>query len=129
MSTENTKILIVDDDAFLIDMYALKFTQNNFIVSTAFNGKEAIEKLTAGFNPDIILLDIMMPEMDGFEMLEKINKENISPKSVKIILSNKGQQSDIDTGIKLGASGYIIKASNTPAEVVSQVNEILSKVK
>ncbi len=129
MSTENTKILIVDDDAFLIDMYALKFTQNNFIVSTAFNGKEAIEKLTAGFNPDIILLDIMMPEMDGFEMLEKINKENLSPKSVKIILSNKGQQSDIDTGIKLGASGYIIKASNTPAEVVSQVNEILNKVK
>ncbi len=129
MSTENTKILIVDDDAFLIDMYALKFTQNNLIVSTAFNGKEAIEKLTAGFNPDIILLDIMMPEMDGFEMLEKINKENLSPKSVKIILSNKGQQSDIDTGIKLGASGYIIKASNTPAEVVSQVNEILNKVK
>jgi CheY-like chemotaxis protein len=129
MNTENKKILIVDDDAFLIDMYALKFTQNNFIVSTAFNGKEAIEKLNAGFSPDIILLDIMMPEMDGFEMLEKINTENISPSSVKIILSNKGQQSDIDTGIKLGASGYIIKASNTPAEVVSQVNEILNKVK
>lgn len=129
MDTENKKILIVDDDAFLIDMYALKFTQNNFIVSTAFNGKEAIEKLTAGFIPDIILLDIMMPEMDGFEMLEKINTENISPSSVKIILSNKGQQSDIDTGMKLGASGYIIKASNTPAEVVSQVNEILNKVK
>lgn len=129
MNTENKKILIVDDDAFLIDMYALKFTQNNFIVSTAFNGKEAIEKLNAGFSPDIILLDIMMPEMDGFEMLEKINTENISTSSVKIILSNKGQQSDIDTGIKLGASGYIIKASNTPAEVVSQVNEILNKVK
>lgn len=129
MNTENKKILIVDDDAFLIDMYALKFTQNNFIVSTAFNGKEAIEKLNAGFSPDIILLDIMMPEMDGFEMLEKINTENISPSSVKIILSNKGQQSDIDTGMKLGASGYIIKASNTPAEVVSQVNEILNKVK
>ncbi len=129
MDTENKKILIVDDDAFLIDMYALKFTQNNFIVSTAFNGKEAIEKLNAGFSPDIILLDIMMPEMDGFEMLKKINTENISPSSVKIILSNKGQQSDIDTGIKLGASGYIIKASNTPAEVVSQVNEILNKVK
>jgi CheY-like chemotaxis protein len=129
MNTENKKILIVDDDAFLIDMYALKFTQNNFIVSTAFNGKEAIEKLNAGFSPDIILLDIMMPEMDGFEMLEKINAENISPSSVKIILSNKGQQSDIDTGMKLGASGYIIKASNTPAEVVSQVNEILNKVK
>lgn len=129
MSTENIKILIVDDDAFLIDMYALKFTQNNFIVSTAFNGKEAIDKLKSGFVPDIILLDIMMPEMDGFEMLEQINKENLSPKSVKIILSNKGQQSDIDTGIKLGASGYIIKASNTPAEVVSQVNEILVKAK
>lgn len=121
------KILIVDDDAFLIDMYALKFTQNNFEVSTAFNGKEAIEKLQKGLIPNIILLDIMMPEMDGFQMMQKMSEGNIAPTAIKIVLSNKGQQEDIDTGLKLGASGYIIKASNTPAEVVAQVLEIVNK--
>ena len=64
-----------------------------------------------------------MPEMDGFEMLEKINKDNLSPDSTKIILSNKSQQSDIDRGNSLGASGYIVKANSTPAEVISQVVE------
>ncbi|MES2416468.1 MAG: response regulator transcription factor [Patescibacteria group bacterium] len=127
METSKMKILIVDDDAFLIDMYALKFTQNNFEVSTAFNGKEAIEKLQKGLIPNIILLDIMMPEMDGFQMMQKMSEGNIAPTAIKIVLSNKGQQEDIDTGLKLGASGYIIKASNTPAEVVAQVLEIVNK--
>ena len=65
--------------------------------------------------------------MDGFEMLEKINEDNLSPDSTKIILTNKSQQSDIDRSNNLGASGYIVKASSTPAEVISQVVEILSK--
>jgi CheY-like chemotaxis protein len=72
-------------------------------------------------------MDIIMPEMDGFEMLEKINKDNLSPNSVKIILSNKSQQSDIDRGNSLGASGYIVKANSTPGEVINKVMEILSK--
>ena len=127
MEGEKKKILIVDDDSFLLDMYALKFSQNNFEVYTASGGLQVIEKLKDGLKPDIILMDIIMPEMDGFEMLEKINKDNLSPNSVKIILSNKSQQSDIDQGNSLGASGYIVKANSTPAEVIEQVVEILSK--
>ena len=92
MEREKRKILIVDDDTFLLDMYALKFSQNNFEVHTASSGAQAIEKLTSGFNPDVLLMDIIMPEMDGFEMLTKINKEKLCPDSVKIILSNKSQQ-------------------------------------
>ena len=121
------KILIVDDDTFLLDMYAFKFSQHNFEVYTAPSGLQVIEKLKDGLKPDIILMDIIMPEMDGFEMLEKINKGNLSPNSTKIILSNKSQQSDIDRGSNLGASGYIVKASSTPAEVIEQVVGILSK--
>ena len=86
MEGEKKKILIVDDDTFLLDMYAFKFSQNNFEVYTASSGSQVIEKLKDGLKPDIILMDIIMPEMDGFEMLEKINKDNLSPNSTKIIL-------------------------------------------
>jgi CheY-like chemotaxis protein len=121
------KILIVDDDSFLLDMYALKFSQNNFEVHSSSDGAQAIEKLKGGLVPDIILLDIIMPTMDGFEMLEHINKENLSPNSLKIILSNKSEDKDVERGNSLGAAGYIVKANSTPAEVITQVTEILSK--
>jgi len=127
MEGDKRKILIVDDDTFLLDMYAFEFSQHNFEVYTAPGGLQVIEKLKDGLKPDIILVDIIMPEMDGFEMLEKINKDNLSPSSTKIILSNKSQQADIDKGNSLGASGYIAKANSTPVEVIEQVIGILSK--
>ncbi len=121
------KILIIDDDNFLIDMYALKFSESNFDVETALGPDLALDKLNDGLNPDIILIDIVMPKMDGFELLEKINKANLAQKSCKIILSNRGQKSDIERGKELGAAGYIIKASATPSEVITQVREILEQ--
>ena len=127
MDGQKRKILIVDDDAFLLDMYAIKFSQNNFEVHTAMGGTQSIDKLKAGLVPDIILMDLIMPEMDGFEMLEKINTEKLSPNSVKIVLSNKSQQSDIERATNLGVAGYIVKASSTPIEVVEQVIGILNK--
>jgi CheY-like chemotaxis protein len=127
MEGDKRKILIVDDDTFLLDMYAFKFSQHNFEVFTAPGALQVIEKLKDGLKPDIILMDIIMPDMDGFEMLEKINKDNLSPNSTKIILSNKSQQSDVDRGNNLGVSGYIVKANSTPQEVIEQVVGILSK--
>ncbi|HTE48963.1 MAG TPA: response regulator [Candidatus Paceibacterota bacterium] len=127
MENEKKKILIVDDDSFLLDMYALKFSQNNFEVHTVVSGAQAIEKLKSGLNPDVILIDIIMPEMDGFQMLEKIIADKLALNSIKIILSNKSQQSDIDRGNSLGVAGYIIKANSTPVEVINQVSNILVK--
>ncbi len=127
MEGDKKKILIVDDDNFLLDMYALKFSQNNFEVYTASGGQEVLDKLKGGFKPDVILMDIIMPEMDGFEMLAKINAEKLSPDSIKIILSNKSQQSDVEQGAALGVAGYIVKANSTPAEVIEQVVTILNK--
>ena len=127
MDTNKKKILIVDDDSFLLDMYALKFSQHNFEVYTAESGLGAIEKLKGGLNPDVLLMDIIMPEMDGFEMLTQINNEKLSPNSIKIILSNKSEQSDIERGNSLGVAGYIIKANSTPVEVINQVINILGK--
>ncbi|MCX6752222.1 MAG: response regulator [Candidatus Nomurabacteria bacterium] len=127
MEGEKRKILIINDDSFLLDMYALKFSQNNFEVYTATSAAQALKKLNEGLDPVVMLVDIIMPEMDGFEMLEKINKEKLSPNSKKIILSNKSQQSDIDKGNDLGVAGYIIKANSTPLEVINQVISILGK--
>lgn len=127
MEGEKRKILIADDDSFLLDMYALKFSQNNFEVYTAINGLEILEKIKEGLNPDIILIDIIMPEMDGFEVLEKMKNEKLCENSIKIILSNKSEQSDMERGNNLGVSGYIIKANSTPREVIEQVVDILKK--
>ncbi len=130
METTNIKtILIVDDDSFLLDMYSLKFSKSNFSVSTASSPTMALEKLRKGLSPDIMLLDIMMPEMDGFELLEKIRAENISPDSVVIFLSNRGQPSDVTQAKALGAAGYIIKASSTPSEVIEKVVELVDNAK
>jgi len=125
----NKKILIIDDDNFLLDMYALKFSKSNFEVHTALGPEIALEVLRKGLLPDIILLDIMMPVMDGFEMMEKMKEENLGTKAIKIILSNRGQPSDIARGEALGAVGYIVKASSTPSEVIEKVNEIINKQK
>jgi CheY-like chemotaxis protein len=129
MEGEKKKILIVDDDNFLLDMYAFKFSQSDFEVHTALGGKQALQKLKEGLKPDVILMDIIMPEMDGFQMFEKINTEKLSENSAKIILSNKGQQEDIDRGMSLGASGYIVKVNSTPVEVIDKVIKILAEKK
>ena len=126
MENENKKILIVDDDSFLLDMYALKFSKSNFTVAAALGPEAALEQLRKGLSPDIILLDIMMPVMDGFELLEKIKGENLSPNSIVIFLSNRGQPSDISHAESLGASGYIVKASSTPSEVIDKVINIIN---
>jgi CheY-like chemotaxis protein len=126
MEAISKKILIVDDDNFLLDMYALKFSKSNFIVNAALGSEIALEKLRGGFIPDVILLDIIMPVMDGFQFVEKIREEKLASDSVIIFLSNRGQQSDVARAKELGASGYIVKASSTPAEVIEKVNEIIN---
>jgi|SRR3989344_3781883 len=119
-------ILIIDDDEFLLDMYSLKFREQNFNVEIAFSGNEAFEKIKNGFLPDIILLDIIMPQMDGFEFLRLAKAEGILGKTKVIILTNLGQKEDIEKGMSLGASDYIIKAYLTPSEVVKKVNAMIT---
>jgi CheY-like chemotaxis protein len=121
----NLKILIADDDKFLIDMYSLKFSQEGYDVSVASNGQEVIDKIDKGEIPDIFLLDIIMPVMDGFALTEEIKKRDSCSRAAVIILSNLGSKEDIDRGVELGVDGYIIKASATPSEVVSKVADII----
>lgn len=120
------KIYLVDDDRFLLDMYSMKFKSAGMNVTACQGGNFVLEELRKGTPPDAILLDIVMPEVDGFAVLEAINRENLAPKTKIIILSNQGQDSDIERAKELGAAGYIIKASAIPSEVLERTTKILS---
>src|SRR3989344_9069379 len=122
---DNTKILLVDDDEFLLDMYALKFKEAGFDIDVATSGEDALNKLQKG-SYGIMLLDIVMPILDGFEVLAKIKRDNIASSVPVIVLSNLGQKEDIDRGIALGAKDYVIKAHFTPSEVVEKVKSVLA---
>jgi len=127
MDNTKHKILIIDDDEFLLDMYAVKFKEEGFEVDIAREGKEALNKIKEGASPEVVLLDVVMPGMDGFELLETIRKEKLIPTSKIIMLSNLGQKEHLDKGMSLGAADYIVKAYFTPSEVVKRVNEVLKK--
>ncbi len=123
----NKKVLIVDDDQFLLNMYSLKFKKNNFEVDTVAGANYALEKLRAGAKYDAIIFDIVMPGMDGFDMAETMKKEKLGGEAKLIALTNQSQQGDIDRGKEIGISSYIVKASTVPTEVVAQVEDLLKK--
>lgn len=123
MSDEkNIKILLVDDDKFLLDMYSLKFKKSGLEIDTSSSSQGALAKLQGGASYNIILLDIIMPGMDGLELLSKIKSEKLLPSATIIMLTN--QADDYEKAKNLGVDGYIIKATTIPSEVVEQVLEI-----
>jgi len=117
-------VLLVDDDKFLLDMYKKKFEQSGLEVDLALGSHEALEKLRNGKKHDIIILDIIMPTMDGIELLQTIRKEKLAPHSNIIMLSNESDKSKIEEAKKLGIKGYIVKATSIPSEVVEETLKI-----
>jgi two-component system chemotaxis response regulator CheY len=117
-------VFLVDDDRFLLDMYSMKFKAAGHTVEAIPDPKAALDKLRGGAKPDIVLLDIVMPSMTGFEFLEAVRKENLASGAAVIMLSNQGAQEDIDKALSLGAAGYIIKASSIPSEVLEKAISI-----
>src|SRR5438552_3111162 len=113
------KILIIDDDRFLLDMYSLKFKKSGLEIDTASNGTSALEKIKSGSKFDIILLDIIMPGIDGLDILKQIREEKLVTDSVIIMLTN--QADDFEKAKSFNVDGYIIKATTIPSEVVDQV--------
>lgn len=124
MTEFKAKILIVEDDESLYQMYKIKFEKEWYEVMVANNGLQASTKV-ADFKPDMILLDIMMPDMDWFETL-KVMKQQSSLKTKIIMLSNLDKKEDIDKAMLLWADDYIIKANTTPKQVVEKVSKMLN---
>lgn len=125
MEENKKKILIVDDDKFLLDMYSGKFQKEGIEVLTSSSSTDTLAKLRDGLNPDIILLDIIMPTMDGLELLEIIRKEKLAKDSVVVMLTNQADSED--QAEKLGMDGFIVKAMAIPSEVVKTVLDIYNK--
>jgi len=119
------KILLVEDDPFLIEIYSTKLKEAGFQVDTAEDGDTALRKVKENL-PELMLLDVVLPNFNGWEILRKI-KEDKEIKSVKVvILSNLGEKEEIEKGINLGATKYLVKAHYTPSEVITEVKKILN---
>jgi len=119
------KILVVEDDKFLRELIVSKLTKENYIVLTAFDGEEGIKKIKEE-KPDLVLLDLILPGIDGFEVLSQMKRDIIVSSIPVIILSNLGQKEDIEKGLELGANDYLIKAHFTPREIVEKIKQLVS---
>lgn len=124
MADTSKKVLLVEDDKMIIDMYTLKFTQEGYEVVQAENGKDGLEAAKKN-PPDIILLDIILPQMDGFTVLKSLKADAKTKNIPVVLLTNLGQDGDVKKGLELGAVDYLIKANFTPSQVVDKVKSVL----
>ena len=121
-----TKIFVVEDDEFLRTLIVKKFKSAGFLVATSAEGEGSLEKIKKE-KPDLILLDIILPGMDGFEVM-KLLKEDPNTKDIPVIfLTNLGQEEDLKKGMDLGAEDYLVKAYFTPDEIVKRIQRILTR--
>jgi DNA-binding response OmpR family regulator len=113
-------VLIVEDDKFLRELISRKILNEGFDVSEAVDGEDGLKKVKEE-KPDLILLDLILPGIDGFEFLARIKEDSGLAQIPVIILSNLGQKEDIEKGMKLGAVDYLIKAHFTPREIIEKI--------
>lgn len=122
----DVKVMIVDDDHFIINMYKIKFEKCGFDLKLASNGQEALDIARSGYVPDVLFIDVIMPVMGGIEFLETIRKENLFEHVPIVVLTNQSQAHDIDVARKLGIHSYIVKATTIPSEIVDEVNKMFN---
>jgi DNA-binding response OmpR family regulator len=118
------KVLIVEDDFFISEIYTRSLTNAGFEVDNAATGTQAIERIAIG-KPDMVLLDIMLPDFDGFEVLQRVNKEKLQVRMPIIVVSNLSDDESISKATNLGVQDYMIKSNVTPKDIVARVKEIL----
>lgn len=126
VNIKDFQILLVEDDSFLRDLIYHKMVKEGFNVEQGLDGEDGLHKAIE-LKPHLILLDLILPGIDGFEVLKKIREDANIGKVPVIILSNLGQKDDIDRGMKLGATDYLVKAHNTPGEIIEKVKAVLAK--
>jgi len=125
MAANRKKVLVVEDDKFLIKAYNIKFTKAGFEVITAMDGLSGLD-LARSEDPKLILLDLMLPKIDGFEFLKRMSQDPKIKDIPVIVLSNLGQQIDKDKAISLGAKEYLIKADYSLDSIIEVMNKHIS---
>ncbi|MBD3311419.1 MAG: response regulator [Candidatus Magasanikbacteria bacterium] len=128
MSDKKIHVLLIEDDNFLIDIYKTKFEMEGFKVSVCDNGEQGLADAKKK-KPDVVLLDILLPKKDGFEVLKELKADKNTEDIPVILLTNLGQKDDVDKGLELGAVDYLIKAHYKPSETVDKVKNALKKIK
>lgn len=124
MDPSSKKILLVEDEVFIRELYVRQLTKAGFQIKTAPDGQTGLNMLKAE-TFDLLLLDIMLPGMNGLQVLREFKTQNPSSKMITILLTNLGQEAVIKEGFELGAQAYLIKASYTPDQVVNEVRNAL----
>jgi DNA-binding response OmpR family regulator len=125
LSKFNAKVLLVEDDKMLADMYVTKFSKEGMEIMKADDGSKGLA-MAKEHKPDLILLDIIMPKLDGFAVLKELKKDPNMSNTHILLLTNLGQSEDVEKGKQLGADDYFIKANHTPAEIVEKVKYLLT---
>ena len=124
MPTKSPIVLLVEDDKSLIEMYQVRFQEEGFTILLAEDGATGLQ-FAREQHPSIILLDIMLPKMDGFAVLTELKKDSGTKHIPVLMMTNLGQQADIDKGHQLGADDYIVKSSLTPSQVAEKIKTFL----
>lgn len=124
-NTNNKKIVIIDDDKFLLDMYVTKFKNSGYQVMSFSSAQDALSALKDETQVDAVIFDIIMPGMDGWAFAKEYRDKNLHPTAKFVILSNQSQQEDINRSKELQVDLFIVKALKTPSEVVNEINAIL----
>lgn len=128
MGEQKTKILIVEDDPFLLDLYKELLEDEGFLVEVAKDGEEGLKKMKEG-GYALTILDIMLPKKDGLEILKELSEKEKKDCGQIVMLTNLGQDQVIKDGFKLGAAGYLIKSALTPEQVLHEVRVFLGQEK
>ncbi len=123
---DKPSVLLVEDDAFLARIYAQKFEEASYDVHLVGTGEDGL-KMAGRDKPSIIVLDILLPGIDGFEVLEKLKQDPATQGIPVVVLSNLGQKEDVDKATSLGAVGYLIKAHALPQDLLHKANEVLGR--
>lgn len=126
MAQKKANILLIEDDTFISGMYQTKLSMLGYNVRVALDGEQGWAELQKEA-PELILLDIVLPKKDGFEILMNIRESETLKNLPVILLTNLGQKPDVQKGLELGADDYIIKAHFTPSEVVEKIEKMLAK--
>lgn len=124
--SQNKKIIIAEDEPILIEMYKLYFERAGYEVLKANNGRECIDFVKKE-KPDIILLDILMPRVDGWEVLKQLKTDPETKQIPILVFSNLGQTQEIQKGLDLGADDYVVKSNMTPKELLEKVEGMIRK--